>query len=146
MIETLKPPKGYSEQAIRAVDSTFVDISTDTDGSRDRGVIVGVPTNEEKNLFRENGVVYKGDVVGPEIDADVKPGVEKMARVAMLSAAGRKGGDIDSRIKYLDAETGGLNALKVEVDTTVTPSAQASEADRISETTRPTLEAVVTKE
>lgn len=56
-----------------------------------------------------------------------------------LDAAERKGGDIDSRIKYLDAERGGLNALKVDADTTVTSSTQTSEANRISEATRPTL-------
>lgn len=48
----------------------------------------------------------------------------------------RKGGEIKSS---LDAETGGLNALKIDADTTVTSSTQTSEANGISETTRPTL-------
>ena len=42
---------------------------------------------------------------------------------------------------FLDAaeRKGGLNALKIDADTTVTSSAQTSEANGISKATRPTL-------
>lgn len=54
----------------------------------------------------------------------------------ILDLAERKGGEIEPRIKYLDAVRGGLNIV---ADTTVTSSTQASEANEISKTTRPTL-------